>query len=556
MTGKTAIMGLLTLLIQLNLSGQYHPWEVVSLSFFASEVYENPYSLVPVYGGEDMLQVTFKGESGEAEGRELTLAGFWDGENRWKVNFSAPCSGIWTYSSHSGDAGLHNKKGKVEVEAWTEKEVQANPIRNGLVTVRKTGEQKGHFFEYTNGIPFLWIGDTWWNWTQRKIPFETYEALVNDRAAKGFTLGQLFVPGNGWGRESSVLDETYTKLDLSHMMHVERMIQYANSKGITVWVHAWWSRENIDERIGEEKMMRWWKYLVSRLGAYNVIWTLAGEYNMYNNGGFDLDFWKRLGSMVDAEDPYDRIISLHNTPPFWDGGAEAPQWSTGSVLHDEEWLDYNQSQVGHGRYANEMIPQVIREEYSREPAKPIVVTEPWYEFVEGNPTGRDIRLAAWGAILSGAAGHTYGGGHVWLAHLPEMPSRGGTWPLEESFERNTFNYEGARSMQHLATFFNEVTWWEMVPHPELIFEYPQPFCLASPGNEYVIYLRYGGTFKLNMKEYSGEEFTSAWYNPATGIRSEMKAFEADGIVQFTCPGSYPSDTELKDWVLLIKKKQQ
>ena len=68
-----------------------------------------------------------------------------------------------------------------------------------------------------------------------------------------------------------------------------------------------------------------------------------------------------------------------------------------------------------------MIPSIISEDYNLKPSKPVVVTEPWYEFIEGNPTGKDIRFAAWSAILSGAAGHTYGGGHVWLASVPESP---------------------------------------------------------------------------------------------------------------------------------------
>ena len=61
-------------------------------------------------------------------------------------------------------------------------------------------------------------------------------------------------------------------------------------------------------------------------------------------------------------------------------------------------------------------------------------------------------------------------------------------PLEKEFERNTLDYEGAVSMEHLATFFKDVEWWNMSPHPELILDYPQPFCLANPGVEYVIYL--------------------------------------------------------------------
>ena len=51
-------------------------------------------------------------------------------------------------------------------------------------------------------------------------------------------------------------------------------------------------------------------------------------------------------------------------------------------------------------------------------------------------------------------------------------------------------------MKYLAAFFKNVKWWNMAPHPELVKEYPQPFCLANPGEEYVLYLRYGGVAKL------------------------------------------------------------
>jgi len=135
------------------------------------------------------------------------------------------------------------------------------------------------------------------------------------------------------------------------------------------------------------------------------------------------------------------------------------------VLHQEPWLDYNQSQVGHGRWRNEMIPIVIATDYARQPAKPTVVTEPWYEFIEGNPSGMEIRYGAWSAMLSGAAGHSYGGGHVWWAHVPESPARQGSWPLEKSFATNTLDLpRGARSMSFLAKFLGSIPWWKMEPH--------------------------------------------------------------------------------------------
>jgi hypothetical protein len=532
-----------------------HQWEVYSFTLNANRIRSNPYNEIGVIPGSGFLLVKFQGTSGDALNKTYEIAGFWNGGSEWKVNFAPPFTGGWKYSTASPDKGLNAKNGSFNVISWTESEKNANPARHGFVRVRKDGNGEGHYFEYSDGTPLLWIGDTWWNWTNRKIKPETFMALVDDRASKGFNVGQLFVAANGWGRESSLLDETFTILDTEHMSRVEEMIKYANSKGITVWIHGWWSRENLNNTAGAEKMKRWWRYLVDRFAAYNVIWVVAGEYNMYNNGGFSVEFWKELGAYIKAEDPYDRIISLHNTPPFWSGGADAPQWATGSVMHQEKWLDYNQSQVGHGKYANEMIPYIISEEYSRKPAKPIVVTEPWYEFIEGNPSGMDIRFAAWSAILSGAAGHTYGGGHVWLASVPEAPGGGGTWPYEKGFERTTYDYEGAISMKYLASFFKNVKWWNMAPHPELVKEYPQPFCLANPGEEYVIYLRYGGVAKLAMDEFSaGRRYKYHWINPSTGKVYDIKSIQGNSILQFSAPEGYPSVPDYKDWVLYIYRE--
>jgi hypothetical protein len=532
-----------------------HQWEVYSVTLNAYEIRSNPYNEISIIQGTGFLSVKFEGISGEALNKTYEISGFWNGDSEWKVNFAPPFTGGWKYTTSSPDKGLNRKNGSFNVIAWTEEEKRANPVRHGFVKVKKDMNGEGHYFEYSDGTPFLWIGDTWWNWTNRKIKPETFMALVDDRAAKGFNVGQLFVAANGWGRESSILDETYTILDTEHIKRVEEMIRYANSRGITVWIHGWWSRENLNTSAGAEKVKRWWRYLVNRFAAYNVIWVVAGEYNMYNNGGFSVEFWKELGAYIKAEDPYDRIISLHNTPPFWNGGAAAPQWATGSVMHQEKWLDYNQSQVGHGKYANEMIPYIINEEYSLKPAKPVVVTEPWYEFVEGNPTGMDIRFAAWSAILSGAAGHTYGGGHVWLASVPEAPGGGGTWPYEKGFERTTYDYEGAMSMKHLSSFFRNVKWWNMAPHPELVKEYPQPFCLASAGEEYILYLRYGGVVKLSLDEQAaGRRYKYHWINPATGKVYDIKSIQGDSILQFSAPESYPGNSDYKDWVLYIYKE--
>ncbi|HZH95472.1 MAG TPA: DUF4038 domain-containing protein [Flavisolibacter sp.] len=535
---------------------QIHRWEAFELSLKAKRQYQNPYAAIPAGKQEGLVQVIFSGVDGEARGKKLVLFGFWDGGQTWKVRFAAPYTGNWSYKSSSADAGLAAAKGTLNVVDWPQDALAQNNTLRGPVQVQNGGGKEGHYFKYADGTPFLWIGDTWWNWTKRGIKFSTYKTLVDDRAAKGFNLGQLFVAANGWGRPSSLLDSTFSVLDVAHMQKVDSLIRYANAKGITVWVHGWWSRENLNKTAGEEKIKRWWRYLVHRLGAYNVVWVIAGEYNLENYGGMGLPFWKDLGAMIKKEDPYDRVVSAHNTPPNWSGGMEAPQWSTAEILHNEPWMDYNQTQVGHGRMANEMIPSIISKSYSTTPRKPIVVTEPWYEFVEGNPAGRDVRFAAWSAVLSGAAGHTYGGGHVWLAHVPEAPSgAGGAWPLEMGFERNTLDYEGARSMGYLAQFFKKTQWWKMSPHAELVLEYPENrYCLAVPGQEYIVYLRWGGTMKIDLKKTSeNDRFQYYWFDPATGKSLTPKEIRGGAEVFLSAPGGYPGNVNFHDWVLHIKK---
>lgn len=526
-----------------------HPWEMVEISMETERELVSPY----VDGLPDdqppFARVSFKGLEGPATGTNVVLNAFWDGGKVWKVRFAPPAPGRWQWSAVSADQQINGRTGVIEVVDWTEAEKQANPARRGFVRVAGSGARAGRYFEYADGTPFLWVGDTWWNWTKKGIRFSSFQKLADDRAAKGFTIGQLHFAGNG------LLNRTLDMPDLSQIRKVEDIIAYANSKGITVWIHPWWSREGMNKRVTEAQMRRWWRYVMARLGAYNVVWVLAGEYNMNNYAGYGLPFWKALGAMVKTEDPYHRIVSAHPTPPGWGGGADAPQWSTGEVLHQEPWLDYNQSQVGHGRWRNEMIPIVIAADYARKPAKPSVVTEAWYEFIEGSPTAMEIRNGAWTAILSGAAGHSYGGGHIWWAHLPESPASQGAWPLDKSFETNTLDYPGARSMSFLARFLKGIPWWKLEPHPELLSEYPAPFCAAEPGERYVAYLRFGGAVKVDLRAATtSDSFEYTWFDLEESQQRSNGKVSGGALREFHTPEDYPGKQQFKDWLLYIRKQ--
>jgi hypothetical protein len=527
-------------------------WDIYEITLKSSQISQNPYTAFLTEGKPALVTAKFTGISGHCSEKSVTVPGFWDGNDVWKIRFAPPLSGTWEYETISSDKKMNRKKGRLTVAEWTEEELRANQTRRGFVIVNDKAERKGRYFTYSDGTPFLWIADTWWDWTNSSIRFESFKKLVDTRAEQGFNIGQLFFAGNGWGRESSLLDPSFTNPKLDQIRKVEEMIKYANSKGITVWIHAWWSREGINKSIGEDNIIRWWKYVIHRLHAYNVIWVIAGEYNMNNHGGFPLEFWNRLGKIIKDEDPYERISGAHPTPPMWSGGANAPQWSTAETVHSQPWLDYNQSQTGHAKWCNELIPWIITNAYNKQPAKPVVVTEPWYEFIEGNPAAMDIRFGAWSAVLSGAAGHSYGGGHIWRVHLPERPTGVGSWPMDTSFAANTMLYPGAVSVGFMGKFLRNLEWWKLEPHPELVLENPSPYCLADPGREYLFYLRYGGSVKIDLRAYpasSGFEFS--WTDLVNNSESKKGVIGGGSIMEIQCPEDYPGIVNFKDWVLHV-----
>lgn len=512
-------------------------WEPFDIRFEAKNKYENPYIATFPDKGEPLVKIRVTGTSGDAQGKEYVLKGFWDGGDYWRVRFAAPETGDWRYISISSDPGMNGKTGEITCTDWTEEEKLENPTRRGLIYVSKQNKRAGRYFVYADGTPFLWVGDIWSYWTKKGVSFTYFEELVKDRVKKGFTLGQYRFAFNGRGYP---LDRSYDNLDITEMRRIDGMISYANSKGMSVWILHWWGGKYVSQ-IEVEKVRRWCRYLIARFATYNVVWVVAGEYNLYNYGGVGIDYWKDLGDFIGKEDPYQRITGIHHTPPTWSGGEEAPMRSSGEYLHNEPWFDYSQIQSGHGRWKNELIPSVVAADYARIPPKPTVVTEPWIEFVKRSTPAQNIRFGGWSAMLSGAAGHCYGGGGIWMANVPESARSPFSYDIEWFHE--TLNYPGGNQIGYMSKFLKNIQWWKLEPHPELITEYPEPYCSAVLGKEYVAYLRYGGPAQLNLKDAEpNSKFIVKWYNPRIGKYEKTEIISGGDIVRVFAP-------DRNDWVM-------
>jgi len=521
-------------------------WEPFEIRFVARNVYENPYVQGMPDNDHALLRVVFTGTGGEAMGKTYTVEGFWDGNwdtrNTFRVRFAPPATGVWKYESFSADEGMNGVKGELTCTDWMEQEKMDNPTRRGHIQVYRDGDRAGRYFVYADGTPFFWMADIWSYWTKKGVSFSSFQDVVQDRVRKGYTVGMMRFSSN---RRGVPLDRSCDTMDINEMRKVDGMVAYANSKGMTVWILHWWGGEYIRE-IGTEKMRRFSRYLIARLGAYNVVWIAAGEYNLNNYAGLGIDFWKEYGTFIKSKDPYrKRVLSIHHAPPTFAAAKEAPQWSTGEFLHNEKWMDFNQFQVGHQPNNNERIPGLVKFNYSLSPVKPVICTEPRIEFLKHSTEADYVRFGGWSAILSGAAGHTYGAGGVWIAHVPEAPAN--VFSYDFDWYHKALDYPGGNGIGIMSGFFQSIEWWKLEPSQGLINDSKDNYCSAVPGKEYVIFLRRGGSVAVDLTPSTAKDiFNYRWFNPRTGNDHSTGTAPGGGIKTFNAPDDF-------DWVLYLIK---
>ena len=123
-------------------------------------------------------------------GNNLTfkVPAFWAGGKTWKVRFSAPEPGAYSFRticSDPTDSGLHEQEGALEV---TDAEGN-NPL---YVHGPVRASHNVRYLEHADGTPFFWLGDTWWMGLCKRIVWpDEYKALASDRAKKGFSVIQI-----------------------------------------------------------------------------------------------------------------------------------------------------------------------------------------------------------------------------------------------------------------------------------------------------------------------------------------------------------------------------
>lgn len=323
--------------------------------------------------GNPFIDYTIRGEFyGEKE--HTTVKGFYDGDGIYKVRFMPEREGIYSYKI-TGSFCDEVFEGSFQVTA-PQKE------NHGMV---KVSDQ--FHFAYQDGTPFYPMGTTCYVWhlqedglieqtlqTLKSSPFNKIRFCVFPKHYVYNLHEPRSYPYEGMPMDSSVLTEDnfndYTgntelshfdffRFNTEHFRHMEYCMKELMDMGIEadiILFHPY-------DRWGFSKMTKeqnafYLNYVTARFSAFrNVWWSLANEYDLMQR---ELEDWKYYGELVQKEDPYGHLRSIHNCRPLYD--------------HTQEWITHCSIQRT-DLYRTTENTDMWREQYR----KPVVLDEIAYE---------------------------------------------------------------------------------------------------------------------------------------------------------------------------------
>jgi hypothetical protein len=413
---------------------------------------------------------------------------FWDGGLIWKVRFAPSAPGEYTYHLECTDAAnadLNGHEGHVMIRTYS----GTNQL---LLHGAPRVSANKRYFEYADGSPFYWLGDTWWTSLSDRIPWDGFQQLTADRKKKGFTVVQIvagLVPNNeeeapidaGYRNEGgAVYDPQFKQVNPKYFDYADRRILNLVDAGIAPAIVGAWHQAM--GQMDLAKIKKHWRYIIARYSAYPVFWIVGGE--VYDPSSEDAEHapqskvrpldqlrspgWSEVAKYVRATDPVHHPVTVHELPPPYR-----------PALNDESLTDFDLFQPGHMGWSSIAV-EVALLDYTRSRnwiTKPEVVGEIGYEGIGGTHLEDFQRVAFWLAMLNGAAGFTYGSNPVFEAYSADKPPQRYKYTFQ-TWEEG-MNLPGGYQDSLGAKLLRQFPWWQFEPHPEWLAE-PRGTTLLGP----------------------------------------------------------------------------
>jgi hypothetical protein len=598
-------------------SSNIHVWETKEIVLKAEKHYDNCYTDVECW-------VELKGPHFSKR-----IYGFWDGDNVFIVRVVATEPGKWKWKSGSNqknDKGLNNRTGEFNANAWTEEEKLQNPNRRGFMRPSANGHALQYadgtpFFL----VGDTWLAATTWRLPYRGVasmenyvpaPGIGFEDAVAYRKRQGFNSVSMIACFPNWESDcspSTYADENgvyprnawekfdyYTKegkltaknmrdeygnrpFDMSekhkgvadfdritpeYFKSLDKKMQYLSEQGFVPLLETV-RRDNCPTWKAyfdfNESYARYVQYLISRYGAYNIIFS-----------GIHLDWIPKEYSLT--ADEFNEALTYHlkkyGPLPFGQPHTTLINNSTYSQFgHGKNcpWLTMHS--VGN-KPRDHRVTDSLQILFNLRPPYPAINFEPYYtgwDHEINMPNGerppansaRDnyfSRAQMYGSVLSGGLS-----GHVHGTSAYDITTTGEPDGMRHHFW-DALKFESGLYMQHLKTFVlsEGKKYQQLEPclgniNPQKAPNSPEKgldgwsYMMRTPEKDFaLLYLENQAVLPTLSGFKPGTSYNFTWFDPRNGEWGKSVIIKSDGEGVLTLPafpdGENPS---AKDWAAKI-----
>ena len=478
------------------------------------------------------------GEFTSPSGKMMTIEGFHDGGDTWRLRFTPDEEGLWQF--------LLRGEG-VELLARGSLRCVASQ-GHGFIRIHP---QNPYAFAYADGTAFFPMGDTCYGlYDDSSITPELRREYLETRRRQRFNFVRMSIGHShyraqadaafwAWGGTPDQPD--LDRFNPAFFQGFDDLLRRMHQCGMNaeLLLFNFYRLPFTDTRQWTPARERLWlRYVIARYAAFpNVfLWTLANEYETHPDGRYRLDLpddprWARATArFVKQLDPYRHPVTVHpvissSTKGTSPGDPYESPWRIGGFFGQGDEIDVlsqQTGQFGEGTTWDEALQcwtgdaaeLVASVRADRRYRKPVLNSESGYEYLRGRPTEKKqvhhtdkVRHSAWRIVCAG--GWFANGFHGTIGHSD-------IWNRIDAPSHYTFTVEdegAARQLGLLYDFFAALPFWRMQPFEGVQGE--MVASLADPGQIYVVYLPHGGQATVDLKDVEGP-VAVRWFHPRSG----------------------------------------
>jgi hypothetical protein len=405
------------------------------------------------------------------------------------------------------------------------------------------------YLEDNSGKPFLIQGEAAWSLVAQ-LTREKAALYFKDRQERGFNAVLVSLiehkfaaraPANIYGQQPFLRKGDFTTPNEEYFAHADWVIQSAADAGILVLLvpcymgsgggTEGWYQEMLAN--GAARLHLYGQYLGRRYRRFsNILWVHGADYNPPSKA-----FVTALAEGIRECD----IRALHSAQC-------APETPAAEFWNGERWLSLNSIYTYAPVYAAALV------QYRRPVHMPFLLIESAYENEHG-VTDERLRVQAYGALLSGAAGQIFGNNPIWHFDGPGLYSAPVSW-------QQALASRGSESMTHLLRLFSSIPWWMLEPDSDNFllvdglgsgFDRAVAAC-AVDRTFGVVFVPSSRPLTLDLSKLVGPNVGARWYDPSLGQYSVVKGSPFPASASRVLTPESKNGAGGEDWVLVLQTK--